>query len=126
MTFALMLFGLNLRPLYNAIAKVESDRGATSANVYQIRSIYVDDLNRIYNVPKFNSRDVLDRDKSEMMMFLYWKHYGYLACKQTKVLPTYETLARIHNGGPDGWRKQCTVSYWLRVKKELEKEGCSK
>ena len=31
------LFGLALAPLYAAIAQVESDCGATSANVYQLK-----------------------------------------------------------------------------------------
>lgn len=119
MTLALILFGLNLKPLYDAIAQVESDRGATSANIYQIRNIYVEDINRISNV-KYSMRDVLDRDKAEMMMYRYWQFYGAEYRCLTGKNPTYETLARIHNGGPYGWRKDSTVSYWKKVNKVMK------
>jgi hypothetical protein len=32
-----------------------------------------------------------------------------------------EILARTHNGGPNGSLKKCTLPYWDRVRKELEK-----
>ena len=34
----------------------------------------------------------------------------------------YETMARIHNGGPMGAFKSHTITYWKRVKKELDKQ----
>ena len=39
--------------------------------------------------------------------------------------PTYSDVARIHNGGPLGFRKSVTDGYWLKVKKELAKRGIS-
>ena len=33
--------------------------------------------------------------------------------------PTSEDLARIHNGGPDGYKSKLTIKYWERVKKHL-------
>ena len=30
--------------------------------------------------------------------------------------PTDEDIARIHNGGPDGYRKTATLPYWNKVK----------
>lgn len=33
----------------------------------------------------------------------------------------YETMARTWNGGPKGPKKDSTLSYWKRVKKELAK-----
>jgi hypothetical protein len=35
-------------------------------------------------------------------------------------LGDYETLARVHNGGPDGLRNRRTISYWLRIKAALK------
>ena len=32
---------------------------------------------------------------------------------------TYETLARIHNGGPTGYKKSKTIKYWNKIKKVL-------
>ena len=32
---------------------------------------------------------------------------------------TQEDIARIHNGGPNGWKKDSTNKYWTKVKKIL-------
>ena len=117
----IVLFGLYLVPLFNAIAKVESDCGVTSKNIYQISDIYIDDLNRIYPhiYPK---RCKYDKYASQCMMFDYWRFYAYDYARKTKKPITYEVLARIHNGGPDGMFKATTIPYWHKVKKELKKE----
>ena len=117
----IVLFGLYLSPLFNAIAKVESNCGVTSKNIYQISDIYIDDLNRIYPhiYPK---RCKYDKYTSQCMMFDYWRFYAYDYARKTKKPITYEVLARIHNGGPDGMFKATTIPYWHKVKKELKKE----
>ena len=33
--------------------------------------------------------------------------------------PTDEDIARIHNGGPDGYRRESTEQYWERVESNL-------
>jgi len=45
------------------------------------------------------------------------KHYERVTGKKA----TMEVLARCHNGGFSGYKKDCTLKYWARVKKELEK-----
>ena len=117
----IMLFGLYLAPLFNAIANVESDCGVTSKNIYQISDIYIDDLNRIYPhiYPK---RCKYDKYASQCMMFDYWRFYAYDYARKTKKPITYEVLARIHNGGPNGMFRATTLPYWHKVKKELKKE----
>ena len=32
---------------------------------------------------------------------------------------TQEDIARIHNGGPNGYKKKSTEKYWQKVKKVL-------
>ena len=32
---------------------------------------------------------------------------------------TQEDIARIHNGGPNGYKKESTEKYWSKVKKIL-------
>ena len=117
----IVLFGLYLAPLFNAIANVESDCGVTSKNIYQISDVYINDLNRIYThiYPK---RCKYDKYASQCMMFDYWRFYAYDYARKTKKPITYEVLARIHNGGPDGMFKATTIPYWYKVKKELKKE----
>jgi hypothetical protein len=113
-----MIFGLSMALLFNAIAQVESDRGATSQNVYQLRNIYIDDINRIYNLQL--SYDIKYRkDLSEKAMRLYWLYYGERYTKLTGRPVTYEVLARIHNGGPNGYKKSSTIEYWNRVRMHL-------
>lgn len=33
--------------------------------------------------------------------------------------PTFEDIARIHNGGPNGYRKKATIPYWDKVQEIL-------
>lgn len=113
-----ILFGLALAPLYAAIATVESNRGATSTNVYQIRTIYVEDVNRILGHNIYNVRSPYlyqNRHLVETMMHTYWMHWGSHYQQKTGKPVTYEVLARIHNGGPLGWKKPETIVYWNRV-----------
>jgi len=49
----------------------------------------------------------------------------YATEKRLGKSPTYEDIARIHNGGPNGFKKAATDGYWLKVKKELEQLGIS-
>ena len=123
----LTLFGLPLAPLYFAIAQVESDNGLTSANVYQLSKAYVHDVNYVaVRRYSFRDDDRYIRWKAEAMMCEYLAYYGEEYRHRTGNLPTYEVLARIHNGGPNGWRKPSTLKYWAKVKRELEKKGSVK
>lgn len=117
------LFGLVLAPLYSAIAMVETQNGVYDSNVYQITHEYVLDLRRLYPLLDFRYGETGSRHKSEMMMYLYWKHYGHAYSRKTGRPVTYEVLARIHNGGPNGWRNPATDKYWTKVRIELEKRG---
>lgn len=119
MIFALMLFGLDLQPLVDSIAAVESSDGRRSSNVYQITPVYVRDCNRFH--PVFTLADRFSRDRSQTMMQVYWAVYGKRYADLTGNQPTYEVLARIHNGGPDGFKRRSTDRYWQRVKRELDK-----
>lgn len=108
------------RQLLDALAAVESSRGATSANVYQLRRIYVDDCNRIAaragDARRWTYADRLDKSRAESMMRLYWAFYAGPGA-------TAERRARIHNGGPDGAAKRATDAYWRRVQRELRRNG---
>ena len=49
------------------------------------------------------------------MVTIYLRHYG----------GTFEEMARKHNGGPQGHKKECTKKYWEKVKTELERSFLS-
>ena len=117
------LFGLALAPLYLAIAQVESQCGKTSDNIYQIRDVYIRDVNRIVAgrgaTGHFSTGAKFMRDASENLMRIYWEHWGRHYQEKTGMPVSYEVLARIHNGGPLGWKKPETVAYWRKVQNEI-------
>ena len=61
-----------------------------------------------------------DRVKSIKVAYAYLVRYGKAYEKLTGKKATPEVLARIHNGGPLGWKKDATKKYWLKVKKLLD------
>lgn len=117
-----MLFGLCLTPLFNAMAQVESQNGKTSKNIYQIQDVYLEDLGRIYAC-HYSKSVKEDKFASEAAMFDYWRFYAHQWARRnhTRAI-TYEVLARIHNGGPDGMTKVKTTYYWLKVRPLLVRE----
>ena len=56
-------------------------------------------------------------DYSAEVMARYFRRYCLVAWNTGD----WQTLARIHNGGPRGHRKAATVGYWAKVKAEMEK-----
>jgi len=93
-----------------------------AAGILQIRPIYVEDVNRILGKDVYTLEDRYSVEKSCEMAVIYLKYYGRLYARKVKRQPTYEVLARIHNGGPDGWAKPSTNPYWEKVKQAIEME----
>lgn len=112
--------------LLRAIAAVESggndhavgDDGRAVGR-YQITPIYLADVNRIAGTD-YTLSDRTDPVKSAEMVKIYLAHYGKRYRRITGRQITAEVLSRIHNGGPDGWRKQKTEKYWRKVKEVAE------
>jgi len=97
-----------------AIHAVESSNGLTAKNQLQIRDICVQDVNRIYGT-QYTMHDAYCLQTSKEIAVLYLSYWGLKA----KNDPDYETLARIWNGGPNGWKKPSTLKYWKKVQKEI-------
>jgi len=57
---------------------------------------------------------------SELVMERYFNRYATEARLGHK--PTYEDLARIHNGGPNGYKKSATIGYWNKVKEIMDND----
>jgi hypothetical protein len=57
--------------------------------------------------------DCKNEEYAKRIVLAYWDRY---APKNA----TNEQLARIHNGGPQGWKNSNTIKYWNKVKKELK------
>lgn len=117
--------------LFNAVAQVESggnpkarNSGEDAVGVVQIRRIYVDDANRIeklnHGSRQWTYADRYDAGKSREMFDVYVLHYSEVARRKGRTVND-ELMARIHNGGPDGYDKPATQGYWAKVKREMER-----
>lgn len=122
---------------FAALAAVESggepaayNARERAAGLYQIRPIYLDDVNRMLKACDANEarpgtrkryflRDRLDPAAAREIVTIYISHYCTAARLGRPV--TILDAARIHNGGPDGWRKETTANYGARFIRQLEK-----
>lgn len=102
--------------VFHVLAQLESggnpaayNEREEAAGLYQIRPIYVADANRIIGQDEFSLDDRWSVERSQAMIAVYWSHYA--TSKRLGRNPTVEDLARIHNGGPNGWKKTTTDSY---------------
>jgi len=114
--------GPDTRQLFDAIRHVESggnDKavgdGGRSRGPYQIGAAYWQDacehsgsqwdyLNLVWSAPH-----------CEQIMLWYWSRY----CPEALANNDWETLARVHNGGPKGASKRATEGYWRKVRQAL-------
>jgi hypothetical protein len=99
--------------------------------LYQIRYPYLKDVNRIagkdvmrvWGVKKLYMSDMQDGDKARWAMRVYLSYYGKRYTRLTGLKPTPHIYARIHNGGPDGWKDKTTLAYWRSVRAYLGRLG---
>ena len=124
---------ITLEDLLDAIEQVESGGDANAVGdsgravgAYQIWKIYVDDCNRIHNKfcasffpkhPFYTYSDRRSKEKSRGMVALYTTYYWERT--KTDIMGRFEFMARIHNGGPNGWKKESTKEFWDKVKAVL-------
>ena len=84
----------------------------------QIHKVYVEAVNRILGYEKFTHSDAFDRVSSVHMFIIYTDFYA--TAERIGREPTVEDRVRIHNGGPNGWKKQSTTHHWNKVKDILD------
>lgn len=60
-----------------------------------------------------------DLDYSVRVVRAYMQRYATERRLGRRV--TAQDIARIHNGGPNGWKRKSTLGYWAKVRKELVK-----
>lgn len=114
----------DLRPLLDAICKVESNcdpdavgDGGKAIGPYQIWKVYW--LDAVEFDPSIGGSydDCLNKGYAEKVVRAYWARY---ATERRLGRPvTDEDRARIHNGGPNGYKKTATLKYWKKVKDVL-------
>lgn len=103
--------------LIEAIIYVESRGDVNAYNAkenavgcLQIRPIMLREVNRLLGYNKYQLVDRLNKVKSIEM---------FNVIKEHTTNPTNEKLARNWNGGWNGYKKQSTLKYWHKVKKQL-------
>lgn len=112
-----------LRPLLTALAIVESGNkddvpdgdGGKAIGRYQIWSVYWQDATEYAPAIGGAYKAVKDKDYAERVIVAYFLRYG----KDAIEARDFEKLARIHNGGPKGYKKRATDKYWAKVKTHL-------
>lgn len=107
--------------LVSAMMQVESCKGKTSKNVLQLKRIYIRDVNRIYGT-NYRWKDAFTLKKAIVLTRLYLAYWGSKYEKKSGLDCTDEVFARIHNGGPDGYKNWKTRFYWQRVRKAMREE----
>lgn len=113
------------RKLVNAIIQVESggDDDAVGDNgnaigCLQIWKVYWQDaVERSKLGGKYE--DCYDRNYAIKVFDAYMTRYAKEKWTDPKKFDA-EHVARIHNGGPKGYKKKATIKYWNKVKKELK------
>lgn len=86
----------------------------------QLHAAYVQDAAEFAG-ETWKHEDAFNPATAEQIARAYMARYA--TEKRLGRSPTYEDIARIHNGGPNGFKKAATDGYWLKVKKELAKRG---
>jgi hypothetical protein len=83
----------------------------------QIRQPVCDDVNHRYGT-NYQASDCLGN--RELSMKIYQDYIGiYATAKRLGHEPANEDMARIWNGGPNGYRRSSTLGYWEKVRSAL-------
>lgn len=103
-----------------ALAEVESGANDAAYNEaegavgrYQIRPCYLADANEELG-EDFALCEMYDPEKAAIVVRAYLTRWGRAFERRTGVEPTVTDLARIHNGGPKGAERACTLPYAAR------------
>jgi hypothetical protein len=86
--------------------------GGVAIGPYQIHRAYWSDA----RLPG-RFEDCRDPRYARAVVVAYWRRY----CPEALAELDAQTLARVHNGGPDGHRETCTLRFWSKVERELAK-----
>lgn len=119
-------FGISEKELtrvLQAIRIVESNNnpsavgdGGNAIGVYQIWESYWKDATEFSNLGG-KYRDCFVPEYADRVVRCYMKRYA--TPRRLGREATMQDIARIHNGGPNGYKKQATLKYWKKVEKIL-------
>ena len=114
---------ISLITLIMALIQVESSGndlavgdGGAAYGCLQMHSAYVQDAAEYAN-KDWVHEDAFDRETSIDIFIAYMSRYATEERLGRRV--SIEDIARIHNGGPNGWKKSATDAYWNKVRKNI-------
>lgn len=118
----LVAAGPGIGRLLDAIRQVETGNrpnppagdGGRSRGPYQIQLGYWLDAG---GTAAGYYRSVGDDAGCRAIISMYWRRH----CSAALAAGDWQTLARVHNGGPAGARKRATAGYWARVRAIMER-----
>lgn len=93
-----------------------SDNGK-ALGILQIHQCVVDDVNRVHGT-QYTWASTTNSHIAQRLCVMYLPIFA--TRRRLGREPTLEDLARIWNGGPNGYRKKCTREYWRRVQLKLK------
>ena len=106
-----------------ALSEVESGTNDLSVNKrenahgrYQIRPCYLADANEFLGT-SYSLEDMHDPATANTVVWAYLTRWGEAYEKRTGQAATPIVLARIHNGGPRGAERSCTLGYARRFER---------
>lgn len=93
--------------------------GGRAIGVYQIWNVYWRDAVEFSGIGGVYG-DCRDPAYADVIVRAYMDRYA--VPRRLGRYPTQEDIARIHNGGPNGHRKEATLKYWQKVHTQMEKD----
>jgi hypothetical protein len=81
----------------------------------QIHRNYFNDASEFDPTLGDNYADVANLQFAQRVVTAYLNRYA----RSAVVRKDYATMARVHNGGPDGMKNKSTWRYWIKLKKNL-------
>ena len=112
--------------LLAAMCEVESNGDCSKVGkvgelgCYQIRECFWIDALEWDSSIGGEYEDVIDREYAEKVIYAFWDRYANE--KRLGRPVTDEDRARMHNGGPNGYKKTATVKYWNKIKAIYDQE----
>jgi hypothetical protein len=108
------LRALNMVEASGKHGNIVGDNGAALGG-YQIHKAYWQDATSYDKSIRGSYSDVTNKVYAEKIVTAYLNRYA----KQAVISNDFEKLARIHNGGLNGYKVKATISYWKKVQKYL-------
>jgi|TARA_R110000744_G_scaffold55936_1_gene118080 hypothetical protein len=110
--------------IFFIIATVESnsnpnavgDNGA-ALGMYQLHAAYVQDASEHSGI-YYEHKDAYDQQRAEDIINSYMDRYA--TTKRLGHPPTIQDICRIHNGGPNGYKRSSTEAYWQKCKAVMD------